>query len=176
MKVSPPPFKDSTKLYRPGVGLMVANQHGQIFVGKRLASIGLDGSNNYQWQMPQGGIDKGEDLLSAAKRELFEETSISSVELIAIIPHWLKYDIPREIGQNFWDGKYIGQKQKWLLMMFRGDEKTEINVATPEPEFSEWKWEDIGNLESIVVPFKRDLYKTVVAFFKPILGKFRNFT
>lgn len=152
------------KLYRLGVGMMVVNSQKKIFVGRRIHSV----NNDYSWQMPQGGINLNEDIVSAAKRELSEETSISNVELIAITPNWLKYDLPTDLKARIWNGKFTGQKQKWCLMKFIGNDQ-EININTDCAEFAEWKWEDIENLDKLIVPFKVNLYQTVINLFKPIL-------
>ena len=154
----------SSKLpYRPCVGIMLLNRDGKVFVGKRIDQT-VEG-----WQMPQGGIDKGEAAWPAALRELREETNIRSVECIGEIADWLTYDIPREIVGQAWKGKYRGQTQKWFALRFTGDE-SEIDVAHPggahEPEFSAWRWEPILNVPDLVVPFKRAVYERVVQEFR----------
>lgn len=153
--------------YRPCAGLCVLNREGHVFIGRR-----LDGPEHidatHVWQMPQGGIDKGEDPYPAALRELYEETSIKSVRKLGEIDEWLTYDIPRTIAGKAWKGKYRGQKQKWFALLFTGDEH-EIDIATPagghKPEFGEWRWEPMANLPRLVVPFKRDSYERVVREF-----------
>jgi len=153
--------------YRPCVGVMVLNREGLAFIGRR-----IDGPEHidlaHSWQMPQGGIDKGEDPWPAALRELREETSIRSVEPLGEIADWLKYDIPREIVGQAWKGKYRGQKQKWFALRFTGKD-SEIDVAHPagshEPEFSAWRWEPMRNVPELVVPFKRAVYERVVREF-----------
>ena len=148
--------------YRPCVGLMLLNRQGQVFVGKRIDQT-VEG-----WQMPQGGIDAGEEPWPAALRELHEETNIRSVERLGEIADWLQYDIPREIVGQAWKGKYRGQTQKWFALRFTGDE-SEIDLAHPagvnEPEFSAWRWEPMQNIPSLVVPFKRAVYERVVGEF-----------
>lgn len=157
--------------YRPCVGVMVLNKEGRAFIGRR-----TDGPEHvdeiHVWQMPQGGIDEGEDAYPAALRELYEETSIKSVEKIGEIKDWLIYDIPRDIVGQAWKGKYRGQKQKWFALRFTGEE-SEINIAQPgggehEPEFVDWRWEKIENLPGLIIPFKRDVYERVVNEFSPL--------
>jgi putative (di)nucleoside polyphosphate hydrolase len=150
--------------YRPGVGVMLFNRDGLVFIGRR-----LEGPEHvdltHSWQMPQGGIDAGEEPWPAAVRELREETNIRSVERIGEITEWLKYDIPREIVGQAWQGKYRGQTQKWFAMRFTGPE-SEIDVAHPdgaaEAEFGAWRWEPVQNIPALVVPFKRAVYDRVV--------------
>jgi putative (di)nucleoside polyphosphate hydrolase len=154
--------------YRPCVGLMVLNRAGQAFVGRR--SDGPEHMDNtHVWQLPQGGIDPGEDPWPAALRELREETNISSVERLGEIADWLTYDIPPEIAGHAWSGRYRGQTQKWFALRFTGDE-SEIDIDNPagghEPEFIAWRWEPLANLPDLVVPFKRTVYERVVAEFK----------
>ena len=153
--------------YRPCVGTMVLNAQGLVFIGRRTKGpehVDL----THVWQMPQGGIDKGEDPWPAALRELHEETNIRSVEKLGEIEEWLSYDLPREIVGQAWGGKYRGQTQKWYALRFTGDER-EIDIAHPagghEPEFVEWRWEKIANLPDLIVPFKRKTYEHVVREF-----------
>ncbi len=153
--------------YRPCVGITVINRAGLVFVGRR-----IDGPEHvdltHAWQMPQGGIDPGEQPWPAALRELREETNIRSVERLGEIPEWLKYDIPREIVGQAWKGKYRGQTQKWFALRFVGAE-SEIDIAHPagahDAEFSAWRWEPMQNVPNLVVPFKRTVYQRVVAEF-----------
>jgi putative (di)nucleoside polyphosphate hydrolase len=153
--------------YRPGVGVMLFNRDGLVFIGRR-----LEGPEHvdltHSWQMPQGGIDPGEEPWPAAVRELQEETNIRSVERIGEIADWLKYDIPRQIVGQAWQGKYRGQTQKWFAMRFTGPE-SEIDVAHPagamEAEFGAWRWEPVQNIPELVVPFKRAVYDRVVREF-----------
>ena len=153
--------------YRPCAGLAVFNRAGLVFIGRR-----IDGpehvDNIHVWQMPQGGIDPGEDPWPAALRELHEETNIRSVEKLGEIQEWLVYDIPREIVGQAWGGRYRGQKQKWYALRFTGDD-SEIDIAHPagghDPEFVEWRWEPLANLPAMVVPFKRAVYERVVQEF-----------
>jgi putative (di)nucleoside polyphosphate hydrolase len=158
--------------YRPCVGLMVLNRAGLVFIGRR-----TEGPEHvdltHVWQMPQGGIDAGEDPWPAALRELHEETNIRSVEKLDEIPHWLPYDLPPEIAKQAWKGRYRGQTQKWYALRFSGDE-SEIDIAAPagghEPEFVEWRWEPMRNLPDLVIPFKRKVYEDVVAAFSHLAG------
>ena len=148
---------------RSGVGIIVLNQNNKIFVAKR-----IDNPKNF-WQMPQGGIDEGEDFLSAAYRELKEETSITKVELIKELDGFITYELPDHLLGIIWKGKYKGQKQKWFIMKFTGDE-SEINIKTKKPEFQTWKWSTKNNILSLIVPFKSKLYKSVFKEFDNILG------
>jgi putative (di)nucleoside polyphosphate hydrolase len=154
--------------YRPCAGMAVLNQNGLIFIGRRVE--GPEHIDNiHVWQMPQGGIDEGEDPYPAALRELHEETNIRSVEKLGEIKDWLYYDIPRDIVGRAWKGRYRGQKQKWYVFRFMGNE-SEIDIAHPagghEPEFVEWRWELMENLPNLVVPFKRKVYEQVVREFR----------
>ncbi|MEX0370114.1 MAG: RNA pyrophosphohydrolase [Tateyamaria sp.] len=151
--------------YRKNVGVMVMNGAGLVWVGQR--------RDRYQdaWQMPQGGVDKGEDARTAALRELEEETSIpaSEVEIVAETADWLPYELPHELIPQLWKGKYRGQKQKWFLLRFSGPD-TVIDLDTAHPEFSAWKWMAPADLPDAIVPFKRDVYVRVLAEFAPHLG------
>ena len=139
---------------RIGVGIVLLNHENKVFVGKR-----IDNPAN-SWQMPQGGVDKNEDFLQAAKRELEEETGIKSVKLIKELDGWLNYDLPKNLLGKLWNGKYRGQKQKWFVMKFLG-KTDEINVKTKNPEFFDWKWIKPSELTKIVVNFKVDIYKKI---------------
>ncbi len=145
--------------YRRGVGIALFNRAGKVFVAQRLDSPGP------AWQMPQGGIDKGEAPLDAAWRELQEETGVTSAELLAESKTWLTYDLPPELAATLWKGKYRGQEQKWYAFRFTGDE-SEIDIAGEHPEFSSWKWVDFPQVTELIVPFKRVLYEKVVLEFK----------
>ena len=137
---------------RNGVGIVVLNKENKVFVGKR-----IDNPKDF-WQMPQGGVDDGEDYLTAALRELYEETSIKEVELIKEIDETLTYELPENLLGIIWKGKYRGQKQRWFLMRYLGNEK-EINLKTNNPEFLEWKWIDIDMITEVVVDFKLNVYR-----------------
>ena len=159
----------STLPYRPCVGVMLMNRDGQVFVGRRRAEAGpehVDGG--HAWQMPQGGIDAGEAPFEAARRELAEETSVTTVSLLAEAPDWLSYDLPPAIIGRAWKGRYRGQTQKWFAFRFDGDEN-EINIATPagghKAEFDAWRWVAMADLPGLIIPFKRPVYEQVVAAF-----------
>lgn len=143
--------------YRPCVGVMLVNAEGEVFVGQRRDS------DQPAWQMPQGGIDEGEDARTAGLRELWEETGVSAdlVRIEAETQDWLTYDLPAELIGKVWKGKYRGQKQKWLLLRFLGTD-AEINIATDHPEFSEWRWLPADQLVASIVPFKREVYRAVL--------------
>ena len=148
---------------RNGVGVIVLNNKNKVFVARR-----IDNPKNF-WQMPQGGVDKGEDFLKAAYRELEEETSIKNVELIKEIEDTITYELPDHLLGIIWKGKYRGQKQKWFLMRFTGDEK-EINIKTENPEFLDWKWIEINQITEVVVDFKLDVYKVLKEKVKKIIN------
>tara|TARA_Y100000768_G_scaffold369131_1_gene333738 strand:- start:166 stop:651 length:486 start_codon:yes stop_codon:yes gene_type:complete len=139
---------------RSGVGIVVLNKYDKVFVAKR-----IDNPKNF-WQMPQGGVDQGEDYLSAAYRELEEETSIKNVKLIEELEGLITYHLPDRLLGIIWKGKYKGQKQKWFLMRFFGEDK-EINIKTKNPEFFDWKWVDLKEITNLVVDFKLQVYKEV---------------
>ena len=148
---------------RSGVGIVVLNKENKVFVAKR-----IDNPKNF-WQMPQGGIDEGEDFLKAAYRELEEETSIKSVELIKELDGTITYELPDELLGIIWKGKYRGQKQKWFLMRFTGDDN-EINIETKNPEFLDWKWIELDLITDLVVDFKHHVYKEVKEKVKKIIN------
>ena len=146
-------IKENKKLpLRIGVGIILLNYENNIFVGKR-----IDNPKN-SWQMPQGGMEKNENFLQAAKRELEEETGIKSVKLIKKLDGWLKYDLPKSLLGKLWEGKYRGQKQKWFVMKFLG-KTDEINVKTKNPEFLDWKWIKPSDLPAVAVDFKINIYQ-----------------
>jgi len=148
---------------RIGVGIVLLNNKNKIFVGKR-----IDNPKKF-WQMPQGGVDKNEELLQAAKRELKEETNIKSIKLIKELDEWIEYNLPKNLLGKVWKGKYKGQKQKWFVMKFLGDDK-EINIKTKHPEFLEWKWIELDKITDVVVDFKLDVYKKVKEKVKTIIN------
>jgi len=148
---------------RTGVGIIVLNQDNKVFVARR-----IDNAKNF-WQMPQGGVDKGEDFLKAAYRELEEETSIKSVKLIQELEGTITYELPDHLLGIIWRGRYKGQKQKWFLMKFTGDEK-EINIKTKNPEFLEWKWVNLNQITELVVDFKLHVYKELKEKVKKIIN------
>ncbi len=136
---------------RPGVGIIVLNNENKVFVGKRKDNP-ID-----KWQMPQGGVDKGEDFISAMRRELLEETSIRSIKILKEIEGFFEYELPENLIGVIWKGKFRGQKQKWFITKFIGEEK-EINLKTKKPEFIEWKWIIPEKLPDVIVEFKKNMY------------------
>jgi putative (di)nucleoside polyphosphate hydrolase len=166
-----PPFESLP--YRPCVGTAVFNRQHRVLIGRR-----IDGPEHvdatHAWQMPQGGVDRGEDPWRAALRELYEETNIRSVEKLGEIEKQLCYDIPRELIGRAWKGKYRGQCQKWYALRFTGKD-SEIDIAHPagghDPEFAEWRWERLENVPELIVPFKRSVYERVAAEFAKFARK-----
>jgi putative (di)nucleoside polyphosphate hydrolase len=148
---------------RSGVGIIVLNKDNKVLVAKR-----IDNPKNF-WQMPQGGVDEGEDFLKAAYRELEEETSIKNVELIKELEGTITYELPDRLLGIIWKGKYRGQKQKWFLMRFTGDDN-EINIKTKNPEFLDWKWIELDQITEIVVDFKLHVYKELKEKVKKIIN------
>ena len=146
---------------RIGVGAIVLNKKNQVFVGKRKDNP-VD-----KWQMPQGGVNDGEDLTSAMKRELNEETGIENIKILNEIDGWFEYELPNYLLGKIWRGKFRGQKQKWFIVKFLGNDE-EINLEKDKPEFIEWKWLDIENLPNVIVDFKKKVYEK-------LLPKIRNF-
>jgi len=149
--------------YRPCAGIMLINAQKSIFVGER-----LDGQDSGIWQMPQGGIDPGEEPMAAAMREMEEEIGTRNAEIIAETPDWLTYDLPPDLRGKVWCGRYRGQKQKWFLLRFLGTD-AEINLQTEHPEFSAWKWTDADALVAEVIAFKRDIYRQIRSAFADYL-------
>jgi putative (di)nucleoside polyphosphate hydrolase len=140
---------------RTGVGIAILNSKNKVFVGKRK-------DNPFdKWQMPQGGVNSNEPLLTALKRELEEETSIKNIEILSELNQWLEYELPENLIGKIWKGKYRGQKQKWFIVRFTGLE-SEININTKCPEFIEWKWIDMNLLPDLIVKFKKHIYKDVL--------------
>jgi len=148
---------------RSGVGIVLLNKENKVFVAKR-----IDNPKNF-WQMPQGGVDDGEDYLSAAYRELEEETSVKNVKLIKEIEGTTSYELPDNLLGIIWKGKYKGQKQKWFLMRYIGKDE-DININTKKPEFMEWKWIDISRITEVVVDFKLEVYKELQEKIKKIIN------
>ena len=148
---------------RLGVGIIILNKENKVFVGKR-----KDNPIN-KWQMPQGGVDRGENLVNAMKRELKEETSIRSIEILKELEGWTEYELPDYLLGKIWRGKYRGQKQKWFIVRFLGKDE-EINLKTTHPEFIEWQWLDIENLPSVIVHFKKKVYEKLL----PVIKSFIN--
>ena len=147
--------------YRKGVGMMVFNDDKKIFVGKRI-------DNQKAWQMPQGGVNENEDCFSAARRELYEETGIQSIRVIEKSKEKYTYDLPEYLLGKIWKGKYKGQRQRWFLIKFLGPD-SEINLNQKYPEFNEWKWVDIDELSKLIVPFKKELYLSVIKEFQSFI-------
>jgi putative (di)nucleoside polyphosphate hydrolase len=148
--------------YRAAVGIMLLNHAGHVFVGQRIDTPGA-------WQMPQGGIEKGENPRAAARRELKEETGIDHAEFLAESRDWLRYELPVELRGKVWGGRYRGQRQKWFAMRFTGSDE-QIDLATDHPEFDAWKWVPAERLPDLIVPFKRQLYIDVLAELGPRCG------
>lgn len=155
--------------YRPCVGLAIFNRAGQVFLGQRLSGPEhVDATHS--WQMPQGGIDKGEEPYEAALRELYEETSIRSVVKLGEVEDWLSYDLPGRVAGEAWKGKYRGQTQKWFALRFTGDEG-EIDILKPgggvhKAEFCNWRWDALDRAAELVIPFKRQVYERVAREFR----------
>ena len=155
--------KNKTLPLRSGVGIIVLNKDNKVFVAKR-----IDNQKNF-WQMPQGGVDKDENYLDAAYRELEEETSIKNVDLIKELDGLISYELPKNLLGIIWAGKYRGQEQKWFVVRFLGQD-SEINIKTENPEFCEWKWVDLENITDLVVDFKLHVYENVKKKVKEILN------
>ena len=151
--------------YRPAAGIMLLNREGKVWVGQRLDST-LEA-----WQMPQGGLDPGEDAQAGALREREEETGITpdKVEIIACAPRTFDYDLPADLVGKLWKGKYRGQRQTWFLLRFTGTD-ADVKIETPHPEFRAWKWAEPSHLPDMIVPFKRQLYTDVLAEFAALIG------
>ena len=147
---------------RTGVGIILLNSKNKIFVGKRKDNPGD------KWQMPQGGVDNGEDFHTAMRRELHEETSIKNIKIIKEINQLYEYELPKDLIGIIWKGKFRGQKQKWFITKFLGNE-SEINLNTQQPEFIEWKWIDAEKLPEVIVDFKKNLYQSLLKEIKLII-------
>jgi putative (di)nucleoside polyphosphate hydrolase len=156
-------MKDKNLPLRSGVGIVVLNKKNKVFVARR-----VDNPKKF-WQMPQGGVDNGEDYLKAAYRELEEETSIKNIELIKELDGLITYELPKHLLGIIWKGKYKGQKQKWFLMRFLGTDD-EIDIKTKNPEFLEWKWIDLEKITDVVVDFKLHVYKEIKEKVKKIIN------
>lgn len=154
----------ATLPYRPCVGVVLANSAGQVFIAERLDTPGA-------WQMPQGGIDEGETPLDAAHRELLEETGIGSEDAVLVVEHpdWLTYDLPANLVGKVWKGRWRGQRQRWFLFRFIGDDSA-ITVDVAHPEFSAWRWASPDDAVAAIVSFKQPIYRAVFSHFGPFLG------
>jgi putative (di)nucleoside polyphosphate hydrolase len=159
--MSRPHLRHDDLPYRPCVGVMLINREGEVFVGRRIDQT-VEG-----WQMPQGGIDEGETPVEAAMRELEEETGTNKAVVLREMDGWLAYDLPVHLLGVALHGRYRGQRQKWIAMRFTGDD-SDINIATAEPEFGQWKWLAMEALPRLIVPFKRDTYMQVIAAFQDL--------
>ncbi|SDG19639.1 RNA pyrophosphohydrolase [Pelagibacterium luteolum] len=169
-----------TMPYRDCVGIALFNPSGKVFLARRILAPGPDTSEvDAPWQMPQGGIDDGEDALPAAYRELFEETSVRTIRLLAQAPDWIHYDLPDDVLGIALKGKYRGQRQKWFAFLFEGSED-EINLSHDahglDPEFDAWRWEEFAKVPEIIVPFKRPAYLEIVSAFADIPKQLRGGT
>lgn len=154
--------KSSPPLYRPCVGIALFNAQGQVFVGERIDTPGA-------WQMPQGGIDNGEAIEAAALRELQEEIGTASAQILRIAEETIRYDLPKNLRNTLWNGAYAGQEQTWVAARFTGsDSDIDLNCFDP-PEFRAWQWVDLGETIDLIVPFKRDTYRKVIALFSDLL-------
>ena len=148
---------------RSGVGIVVLNKENKIFVGKRKDNP-VD-----KWQMPQGGVDKNENLINAMKRELYEETSIQNIKILKELDEWFEYELPKNLLGIIWKGKFRGQKQKWFIVQFVGKEN-EINLKTKNPEFIEWKWIKMDELPKVIVDFKKNVYEKLLIELKKFIN------
>ena len=152
------PLEYSKRPYRPCVGIMLINDNGHIFGGQRIDN------RAEAWQMPQGGIDAGEDVETACFREMREEIGTDKADILSIHPEWLNYDIPLPLADRLWGGSYRGQSQKWLALRYTGQD-SDINIATEEPEFFSWQWMSPADLIQLAVPFKRPVYEDIMTQF-----------
>lgn len=155
------PYED--RPYRKGVGIVLVNRDGLVFVAKR------NDTKGDSWQFPQGGIDDGEEPHQAALRELEEEIGTGKAEIVAEGREWLSYDLPRDVADKCWKGRFRGQAQKWFMLRFLGQD-SDIDIATEHPEFSEWRWAPLDQVPALIVPFKKSLYDRVVAEFLPLVA------
>ena len=152
------PLEYSKRPYRPCVGIMLINDNGYIFSGQRIDN------RAEAWQMPQGGIDAGEDVKTACFREMREEIGTDKADVLSIHPEWLNYDIPLPLADRLWGGSYRGQSQKWVALRYTGQD-SDINIATEEPEFFSWQWMSPADLIQLAVPFKRPVYEDIMTQF-----------
>ena len=150
-------------LYRPCAGVVLLDMAGRVWVGERNDMPGA-------WQMPQGGIDPGEEPRAAALRELEEETGTANVDVLAEAPDWLKYDLPPDLQKRAWKGRWRGQRQKWFAARFLGSDSEIDILGVEKPEFARWRWVDPDEVPSLIVEFKRPVYESVIETFRPVLG------
>ena len=153
--------------YRRNVGVMLINDRGQVLVARRIDTT------SEAWQMPQGGVDKGETPIEAAWREMMEEIGTDKAELLGKSGGWLRYDLPDGLAEKLWGGGYRGQEQKWFAFRFTGKD-SDIDLTRHEPEFAEWRWADPAELPDLIVPFKRDIYARLVEEFAPLIASCRR--
>jgi putative (di)nucleoside polyphosphate hydrolase len=153
--------------YRRGVGVMLVNRDGLVFVARRIDTP------SQAWQMPQGGIDEGENPRHAAMRELKEEIGTDKAKILAESRDWLSYDLPADLVPKIWGGRFRGQTQKWFLLRFTGKD-SDIDIETDDPEFLDWKWAELSELPELIVPFKRKLYEDLLAEFGPLIEQSRT--
>lgn len=158
---------NDSRTYRPGVGIVLFNRKGDVFVAERLDNPGA-------WQMPQGGIDEGEAPEIAVFREMEEEIGTRNARILGMMKDWVRYDIPDRTSKKLWGGKYRGQQQKWIALEFMGDDRDIDLEAHHDPEFSQWKWVPISDLLDYVVSFKRDVYRRVMEEFTPYAKQIRD--
>ena len=166
------PFEDVLSRYRPNVGVVLFNPRGDVWLGRRIgdfADLG-EGPDAWRWQMPQGGIDDGEDVVSAAYRELKEETGVSTARLLTVTPGWLVYDFPPGYKKKNWKG----QRQKWAAMLFEGEEKEIDLEADDHQEFDAWRWTELEATPDLIVPFKRTVYEALVESMRPLRDFLRD--
>lgn len=157
----------SQRPYRSGVGILLFNAQGQVFTARRIDT------KDVAWQFPQGGIDEGEDPATAAKREMVEEIGTGNAQLIGESAGWISYDLPEDLADKVWKGRFRGQKQKWFAFKFLGQD-AEINIDTEHPEFSQWRWMDLAEVPHLIVAFKRPLYEQVAAEFAPLAAQLKQ--
>lgn len=160
---SAPPVDLTALPYRPCAGIMLVNADNKVFVARRIDT------DQDAWQMPQGGIDSGENPGDAARRELLEEIGTNAADLLAETDDWLYYDLPADLVGKVWKGRYRGQMQKWFLMRFTGQD-SDITLETAQPEFDAWQWVPLADVPRLIVPFKRDIYQQVCDRFAPFLS------
>jgi putative (di)nucleoside polyphosphate hydrolase len=171
----PAPSPTPHEGYRPCVGVVLINREGLVFAGRRRAEGGPEHVDAiHSWQMPQGGVDPGEDPALAAARELHEETNVRSARLIGEAPFWFAYELPAEIAKQAWKGRWLGQTQKWFAFRFEGEDD-EIDILSPgggahRPEFEAWRWERLSRMPDLIIPFKRPVYERVAATFATLVA------